>query len=347
MEPYIAVLGRNIQMEKTLNNGLKCYNTVLVSRDGKDFTSPSVLDEVSLAVNVLKMHRTPINFSVEQGKIKENQGAFSRFSKARFVAVVKIVDNLRGRTLGYRLYDRTNVTVYDVKTSQVAGLDIGAVQNLIVKNKSVSEYPDAHFPTMVIELKRAPKRIKRTIEYKNEPKAEPKVEPKPKAEPKKPKEQGTSFTQAQLNQLDKASKYLSDISFIKNPKLTPKQMNSLWVGAANGAYSYAYNNPIYPVETIRCYNEFVKSKDDAVKYSPILKHPKFTQEKITALKFAIDNGYYEQGMLRKNPDEILEACMNKQYTDAFDKLTKTQLKVLNDELHNDALRALTRLKLMR
>lgn len=341
MEPYIVVLGRNTQMEKNLSNGLKCYNTMLVSPDGKEFASPSVLDEVSLSVNVLKMHRTPINFSVEQGKIKENQGAFSRFSKARFVAVVKIVDKLRNRTLGYRLYDRTNGTVYDVKTSQVAGLDVGAVQNLIVKNKSVSEYPDAHFPEKVIELKRAPKRIKQTIKYKDE---QPKVQPK---ETKKPKENTSSFTQAQLDQLNKASGHLGDISFIHNPKLSAKQMNSLWVGAVNGAYSYAYNKPEYSVETIRCLNEFVKSKDDVTKYRPILDHPKFSVEKITALKFAIDNGYFQQYMLKKSPDEILAVCMDKQYASEFDDLTQTQLKVLNDELHSDALRALNRLKMMR
>jgi hypothetical protein len=124
-------------------------------------------------------------------------------------------------------------------------------------------------------------------------------------------------------------------------------MNSLWVGAVNGAYSYAYNKPEYSVEVIRCLNEFVKSKDDATKYRPILDHPKFSVEKITALKFAIDNGYFTQNMLRKSPDEILAVCMDKQFASEFDDLTQTQLKVLNDELHDDALRALNRLKMMR
>lgn len=227
----------------------------------------------------------PINFSIENGVIKESMGSLDRLKVKDGICsciILQELVNMTGVILGYRLLNPSNFSIMALKKNDILlrqkNSPIPILQNGIIRGNKINCYPASPFPRCVIGSK---------------PKAKPekiKLSDDMNKESKESNDFLSQFTSEQRRELFLANKDGVPVSLIANPKLSPQQMRVLWVSKKNGAFSEYFAKPEYSVDVMMFYADRLLTSQMTNACADLLSRPSYSVAMLTELYLAICEG---------------------------------------------------------
>ena len=242
----------------------------------------------------------PINFSIENGVLKETMGSFSRLQVKDGVRPCIVLQELAtsvGSIVGYRLFNPTNYSIVALKKEDIvarqANSSIPILQNVIIRGNKVNCYPNSSFPRFIIGTKT------RTAVKKT------KLSSNKKEEAKQNNNFLSQFTPEQRRELSLAKKEGIPVKLIANPELSSEQMRILWVSKKKGAYSEYFANPKYSPEVMKFYADRLVTQQMVKECSDLLNRPDYGVDKLSELYLAVCEGIdYSQFIDLGSADEM-------------------------------------------
>ena len=277
----------------------KTYRVIQLVADvsGALVPNQNVITTESEIVNWVSAGYIPLNFSVLNGKIKEDWGAFERFNNIPCFVILSEIISQSGRPLGYRIYDIHSDTVSNVQIEQIkehikTNPNVVLFQNAIIKNKSVYSYPNKEFLKMMVG----------TASTK------PAVQKKPTKHAKSVEKVSASakkgFSPKQLEVIQKAKENGIKGSWLSNPDISAKQMNLLCRAKAKGALAEYFADPRMEADHIDFWADRLYDEKLAQDCKPLLKRPDIPVEPLTDLfDCAVDGTKYDD-LLDATPKKI-------------------------------------------
>lgn len=228
-----------------------------------------------------------LNFSLDRnGKIQQNCGDFSRFSKRGSAVVLAEIKTRGGRILGYRLLSCANNAVVNTKLEDILARERAYstsgehfLQNGIIRNNTVNCYPQKPFPVIQTDMKHGA--AKKAVEEPRQPKA---------VQPKKAVAKQEDFSKEQLQELTRCKNAGVNPVFITNPKLSPAQMRVLWVAKSKGCMAESFADPKYSTDAMKFYADRLYDKQTVADCSDLLAHPELGVEELGELYTCVCQG---------------------------------------------------------
>lgn len=224
------------------------YSVVMLNEDLTQVLQPTVVGEQDLVK--ASTSAECLNFSVQNGKVVQDNGVFSRLSHNGIsMVVLKVLCTNSGRVVGYSCLNTKTFVIGNVKREQLIEQqkrqgDLPLLQNAIIRNDTVNAYPNKAFAKQVVGVSSRPTRL---------------------AKPQK------AVTKEQT-----VPKHIPE--FISNPDLSNAQRKLLLDGKKNGALVEYYNNPAIKPECMDLYNNIIVDKNVAEDCKPIFENTDLNAE---------------------------------------------------------------------
>lgn len=237
MNKIVVVLERN-----------NVYSVAFLNEDMTQLLQPTVLTEAQL-LQASKCNEC-LNFSIQNGKVVQDSGVFSRLDhNGTSMIVLKVLCTNSGRVVGYSCLNTKSFAIGNVKREQLLEQqkkqgDLPLLQNGIIRNDTVNAYPGKVFPKQVVGVQGRAAR----------PQKPTKVAPSEKP----------------------AKKHIPE--FIANPNLSNAQRKLLLDGKRAGALVEYYNNPNIKPECMDLYNNLIVDKNVAEDCKPIFENTDLNAE---------------------------------------------------------------------
>ena len=147
MKDYAVIIRKatNTQDKETI------YLTTIVrvnDDNSVNISKASWLNEVMLKA----LKYTPLNYSIEKGKIKDNKGAFDRFNKGANMIVLRKVTYPKFNTFIILQINKNGLVSREIKEDALVkqGMKIGKpiIQNAIIRGNAVCAYESSPFDTI-------------------------------------------------------------------------------------------------------------------------------------------------------------------------------------------------------
>lgn len=271
------------------------YHTVLV--DPTAFTPHTdygfVPEETIVRFLSANQNVSALNFSLDRnGKIQQNCGDFSRFSKRGSAVVLAEIKTRGGRVLGYRLMSCANSAVVNTKLEDILAREKAYsasgehfLQNGIIRNNTVNCYPQKPFPVIQTDAKRGvhPDAAKKFEAAGTQRKPKPVKPQKPAAKPE-------DFTKEQMQELTRCKNAGVNPTFITNPKLSPAQMRVLWVAKSKGCMAECFADSKYSTDAMKFYADRLYDEQTAADCRELLEHPELGVEELSELYTCVCQG---------------------------------------------------------
>lgn len=262
-------------------NGRKGYSFATVNPDTLQVKHNGVFDEATLVKN-LNQNYNLINFGIENGRLVERCGSFSRLEAKDGVQPQIVIQELataNGAIKGYRLLNPANGKILSLRKEDILARQekckVPLLQNGIIRGNKINCYPNSPFPRYTIG-------------------ATPRNTLKKPSIGSKVKETSndflSKFTPEQKKELASAKKEGIDLRLIANPNLSPEQMRVLWVAKKKGAYSEYFARPEYSVEVMKFYADRLVTVKTAKDCADLLAKPDYDVDKLTELYLAVCEG---------------------------------------------------------
>lgn len=321
MERYMIITSKQNEM---------CV-LVEVNSDTLQVVNKAVIRDTDIP-NVVRGCR-PINFSIENGVLKESMGSFERLEVKDGVRPCIVLQELAtsvGTIMGYRLFNPANYSIVALKKEDIiarqAKSPIPILQNGIIRGNKVSCYPNSPFPRFIIGTKTrtSAKKVKLSDNKKEEAKHNNNFL--------------SQFSPEQRREISLAKKDGVPVKLIANPDLTPEQMRVLWVSKKKGAYSEYFASPRYSVEVMKFYADRLVTQQMVKECGDLLSRTDYDVDKLSELYLAVCEGVdYSSFIDMESADE-----MRVQREKLRSKLWDT--KVEEDEYINNAVKFAEKLK---
>lgn len=277
----------------------------------------------------------PINFSIENGVLKESMGSFERLKVKDGIRPCIVLQELTtsvGTIMGYRLFNPANYSIVALKKEDIIARQskssIPILQNGIIRGNKVSCYPNSPFPKFIIGTKTrtSAKKVKLSGGSKEETQHNSNLLNQ------------SMFTPEQRRELSLAKKDGVSLKLIANPDLSPEQMRVLWVSKKKGAYSEYFASPRYSVEVMKFYADRLVTQQMVKECGDLLSRPDYDVNRLSELYLAVCEGVdYSSFIDMKSADE-----MRVQREKLRSKLWDT--KIEEDEYINSAVKFAEKLK---
>lgn len=249
--------------------------------------------EHQLVHEVLSGKHTLVNASVDgiSGKIVEDFGSLKRLEPTVSGLIPHVIlakyCSPTGGLLGYFLLNTATGAVVRAKPDAVyaaarkaKSLDAVFLQNGIYRfsdgKDQIAAFPGKNYYTFFQKLKKKPQKLNSEVDVRRN---------KENLE----KQQSQKYTKEQLAELNNAKKCGVDPILIANPKLSPEQMRTLWVGKKNKACIEYFANPKYSLEQMQFLAERIISKQAAVECRALI-NPRYTVDQMNEIYLGIFDG---------------------------------------------------------
>lgn len=277
----------------------KTYRVIQLVADvsGALVPNQNVITTESEIANWVSAGYIPLNFSVLNGKIKEDWGAFERFNNIPCFVILSEIVSQAGRPLGYRMYDIHSDTVSNVQIEQIkehikTNPNVVLFQNAIIKNKSVYSYPNKEFLKLLVGTASANPSVQK--KHAKHVKSVEKVSASAKKD----------FSPKQLEVIQKAKENGIKGSWLSNPDISAKQMNLLCRAKSRGALAEYFADPKMEPDHIDFWADRLYDEKLAQDCKPLLKRPDIAIEPLTDLfDCAVDGTKYDD-LLDESPKKI-------------------------------------------
>lgn len=294
MERYVAIVSKSDNM----------YALVEINSDTLSVVRRVLVSGFDIANAVVGCR--PINFSVENGVLKESMGSLERLTVKNGVRPHIVVQELAtslGTIVGYRLLNPSSNSIVAMKKEDIiarqANSNVPLLQNGIIRGNKINCYSHSKFPRFVIGTKT------RTASKK------PKVASEAKVMDTNSNSTGNKsnfldkFTPEQRRELSMAKKDGVDVKILANPELSPEQMRVIWVSKKKGVYSEYFASPKYSVDVMKFYADKFVTMQVVKECSDLLARPDYDIERLSELYLAVCEGIDYSGFIdAKSAEEM-------------------------------------------
>ena len=234
-------------------------------------------------LEAINMGYRPLNFSVQQGKIVEDWGSFSRFNTIPCFIIVNEIITQNNRTLGYRVYDvysnvLLNVKIEQIKESIKANPKGILFQNAIIRDGAVCNYPNKEFLKLMVNEQSLKGRKSGNKQEIKTPKQVKKIS------------SNKSFDDKQLKVIEKAKKAGITGSWLSNPNISAKQMDLLNSAKSRGALAEYFADPKIPETHINFWSDRLYEDKLARDCKPLIERPDIELEPLEGLFDCVVDG---------------------------------------------------------
>lgn len=238
---------------------------------------------------------SPINFSVQNGKVLQDCGSFDRLESNEGVAVV--LAEIRSKTgilLGYCLLSCSSFGIANMRRVDVIKKSENRrtpfIQNAILRNNTINCYPHKKFNVITVQTNSGSKPVSAPVERPKMVSVAPSVR--------------RELDSDQKLELARCSQRGIDPSFINDPNLNKEQMRVLWVSKSKGALAEYFNNPKLSSDVMKFYADRIYSKKLAKECELMLQHPELSTDQLAELYLCISDGVDYSDLLDKSPVDI-------------------------------------------
>lgn len=235
------------------------YKVVVLDDTLSQVVFTNILNEVSVVSSVMQ-GAVPVNFSVKNNRIVQDNGVFKRFNHGGIsLVVLKTLVSYTGRVIGYRCLNARTLKIGATKRDQILSMQaqqngFPILQNAVIRNNTINAYDGKQFEKEVIGERPSKKA------------------PSTPHAPQKP--QGRAHLP----------------SYIQNPKLSKEQCMLLTKAKKSGAYVEGFNNPNLSIEAMDYYKDVIVSKEIADECRPIICNAKLSVPQIDELYQCVISG---------------------------------------------------------
>lgn len=331
MEGFVAITNKSNEM----------YVLIFINSEGVQAIGKKIVREYDIPQAIKGF--TPINFSIQNGRVNESMGSIERIIPKDGVQPLVVIQELAtsvGTIIGYRLLNPVSNNIVSRKKEDIidrqAKSGIPILQNGIIRGNKVNCYPNSPFPRFIIGTKTRNSVKKPKLSSQTEQKS------KPQQSAKESNNLLDQFTPEQRKELSLAKRDGVDLRLIANPKLSPKQMRVLWVSKKKGAYSEYFARPEYSVEAMTFYADRLMTMNAVKECSDLLSRPEYDVPRLTELYLAVCEGIDYSSFIDDSSAEDMyvkrEALRNKLWC------SENKASISDSEYINSGVRLADKLK---
>lgn len=227
----------------------KSYNVVVLDDNMTRIVERATSAESGIVNSVLK-GATPLNFSVQGGKIVQDCGIFKRLEHNYIsLVVLKVLVSNAGRVIGYRCLNTKTLKIGNTRKEEIISMqskqgNAPILQNAIIRNGTINSYDNKHFEKEIVGVK--------------------------------PQKQVQTSKKAQKSNV-KLPRFMAD------ERLSNTQRRILLEAKKSGAYVEGFNNPDLKPEVMDYYKDVIVNKEIAEDCKPIIDNTKLDVAQIDEL----------------------------------------------------------------